>query len=143
MEKRNELCKKWVYESDEYWHNVIFSDECKFNLYNSNECYYVWIKVNQRLNYRYIESTVKYEKGNIMVWACFSYKGLGNLVFIENKMNPYSYPDILKNNLFKSAQSMDLNEFIYQHDNDPKHTSNLIKKNFINKNISVLYWPFQ
>ena len=38
---------------------------------------------------------------------------------------------------------MDLNEFIYQHDNDPKHRSNLIKKTFINKNISVLYWPFQ
>ena len=63
-----------------------------------------------------------------MVWACFSYKGQGNLVFIEDKMNAYSYLDILKNNLFKSAQSLGLNEFIYQPDNDPKHTSKLIKK---------------
>ena len=78
-----------------------------------------------------------------MVWACFSYKGLGNLVFIEDKMNAYSYLDILKNNLFKSAHSMGLNEFIYQHDNDPKHTSKLIKKFFINKNIPVLNWPSQ
>ena len=38
---------------------------------------------------------------------------------------------------------MDLNEFIYQHDNDPKHTSKLITKFFINKNIPVLDWPFQ
>ena len=143
IEKRNELCKKWIYESEEYWHNVIFSDECKFNLYNSDGCSYVWRKVNKRLNYRYVEPTVKYGKGNIMVWACFSYKGLGNLVFIEDKMNAYSYLDILKNNLFKSAHSMGFNEFIYQHDNDPKHTSKLIKNFFINKNIPVLDWPSQ
>ena len=63
-----------------------------------------------------------------MIWVCFSYKGLGSLVFIEDKMNAYFYLDIIKNNLFKSAQSMGLNKFIYQHDNDPKHTSKLIKK---------------
>ena len=33
---------------------------------------------------------------------------------------------------------MGLDNFIYQHDNDPKHTSKLIKEFFINKKLFIL-----
>ena len=40
-----------------------------------------------KLKYRYIGPTVKYRKGNIIVLRWYLYKGVLNLVFIENKMN--------------------------------------------------------
>ena len=58
-------------------------------------------------------------------------------------MNAYTYLDIIKYNLDQSARLMGLNKFIYQQDNDPKHTSRLIKKFFAKKNIKVLDWPSQ
>ena len=38
---------------------------------------------------------------------------------------------------------MGLDNFIYQHDNDPKHTSKLVKEFFINKNRPILDCPSQ
>jgi len=49
---------------------------------------------------------------------------LGNLVFIDGIMNHSLYLNILKNNLKLSAQNLGIgNNFIFNHDNDPKHTA--------------------
>ena len=58
-------------------------------------------------------------------------------------MDKYKYYNILSNNIYKSAEKLGLNSFIFQQDNDPKHTSNYLK-DFINKNkIEKLDWPSQ
>ena len=53
------------------------------------------------------------------------------------------YVDILSRNLFESANEMGLSSFIFQQDNDPKHTSRLAKEFFTENNITVLDWPAQ
>jgi len=35
------------------------------------------------------------------------------------------------------------NDWIFQHDNDPKHTSNVVQNYFANKQIRALPWPSQ
>lgn len=60
----------------------------------------------------------------MLVWGCMVASGVGNLAFIEGKMTAYIYIDILRSNLKSSARKVVLEEsFIFQHDNDPKHTA--------------------
>src|SRR5699024_9431199 len=81
--------------------------------------------------------------GSVMVWACFSYQGMNILVFIDRTMDITKYVNILANNLGRSVSDMSLSEFIFQQDNDPKHTSSFAKSFFNNKNIKTLCWPSQ
>ena len=72
--------------------------------------------------------TVKHNGGSGMVWACFSRSGVGNLCFIEGNMDRFLYREILRKNLLQSCQRLGLeNSFVFQHDNDPKHTAGLVK----------------
>uniref|UniRef100_A0A8C1Z4U3 Catenin (cadherin-associated protein), delta 2a n=1 Tax=Cyprinus carpio TaxID=7962 RepID=A0A8C1Z4U3_CYPCA len=47
--------------------------------------------------------TVKYGGGSVMLWACFSSKGPGNLVRVHGIMNALNYQDILNKNLMASG----------------------------------------
>ncbi|KAI4293435.1 hypothetical protein PAPHI01_2709 [Pancytospora philotis] len=76
-----------------------------------------------------------------MVWACFSYGGVGKLVFIEGIMDAYKYVNILATALPPSLEQMGLTEFIFQQDNDAKHTAKVTKRFFENRNIRVMPWP--
>jgi hypothetical protein len=53
------------------------------------------------------------------------------------------YCYILGQNLSKSAQLMGLDEYVFQQDNDPKHTSKLAKQFFEENRIKLLDWPAQ
>jgi transposase len=140
---RFNLCNKWSDEPEEYWEKVIFSDECKFNLHNSDGKTYVWRKQGTGLETRYLKETIKHGGGFVMVWGCISSKGIGRLVFIEGIMDSPYYKRILVNNLKRSATSMGLTDFIFQQDNDPKHTSELLREYFERQEIKLLEWPSQ
>lgn len=63
------------------------------------------------------------------MWGCVSASGVGNLVFIDGKMDQHLYIDILKNNLKTSARNLGFRgSFIFQQDNDPKHTAKRVKE---------------
>ena len=79
-----------------------------------------------------------------MVWGCISSRGVGSLVFIESIMDKYLYKRILSENLLVSKEKLGLNDdFIFQQDNDPKHTSKYVKDFFEKNEIKVLNWPSQ
>lgn len=141
--RRNELCHKWLFMPDTYWENIIFSDECKFNLYNSDGITHVWRGPKKGLDSKYVEHTVKFNKASLMVWGCFSARGVGNLVFIDGIMDRFKYLNILTNNLKQSAASMDLNNYVFQQDNDPKHTSKIISQYLEENEIETLPFPSQ
>ena len=67
--------------------------------------------------------TVKHGGGSVMVWGCMSAKGVGNLHFIEGIMNADVYLDILTTQMMPSAKKLMGRKYIFQHDNDPKHTA--------------------
>ncbi|GFY17287.1 transposable element Tcb2 transposase [Trichonephila clavipes] len=59
-----------------------------------------------------------------MVWGCVAHNGVGNLAFIDNKMNALAYIDVLRHNLIDSATKLSMEKtFIFQQDNDPNHTT--------------------
>lgn len=127
----------------EQWKNVAFSDESKFNLFGSDGKTYVRRPVCKRYDPRYQIPTVKHGGGNIMVWGIFSGFGIGPIVEINGIMNAAIYKNILNNNLLPYCETNLSPGWIFQHNNDPKHTSNLVKRWLTTKNINVMKWPAQ
>ena len=79
-----------------------------------------------------------------MVWGSMSWKGVGKLTFIDEKMDASMYCKILKANLRPSTKKLRMgNDFILQQNNDPKHTAKKTKVYFDTSNINVLEWPSQ
>ncbi|CAJ0958980.1 unnamed protein product [Ranitomeya imitator] len=79
-----------------------------------------------------------------MLWGCFSAKGPGHLVRIHGKMDSTAYLEILAKNLRSSIKDLKMGRhFIFQQDNDPKHTAKKTKAWFKRQKIKVLQWPSQ
>uniref|UniRef100_A0AAV2K153 Transposase n=1 Tax=Knipowitschia caucasica TaxID=637954 RepID=A0AAV2K153_KNICA len=90
---------------------------------------HVWRKPGTAHHQANTIPTVKHGGGSIMLWGCFSAAGTERLVKIEGKMNAAMYRDIMDENLLQSALDLKLEQrFIFQEDNDPKHTAKITKK---------------
>lgn len=127
--KRVEFAKKYITKPPEFWNNVIFCDESKFNIWGSDGHQKVWRKSNAEMDLKNLCSTVKHGGGHVMVWGCISYHGVGKLQMIEATMDKVMYMDILKKNLKPSAEVMGISEvFHFYQDNDPKHKSRLVQE---------------
>ena len=73
--------------------------------------------------------TVKIGGGSIMIRGCFSFKGTGELQVNYSRMNGSMDREILEKNLQKSATFLGHGQnFVLQHDHDPKHTTKLTKE---------------
>ena len=106
------------------WEKVMWSDETKIDLFGINSTRPVWRKRNAEYNPKNTIPTVKHGGGNLMLWRCFSAKGIGWLHLIEGRMNGAMYREILGNNRFPSVRALIMGcGWVFQHDNDPKHTA--------------------
>ena len=77
-----------------------------------------------------------------MLWRCFSAKGTGRLPPIEG--NGAMYRDIFGDNLLPSVRALKMGRgWVFQHDNDPKHTAKATKEWLKKKHIQALEWPSQ
>ena len=96
---------------------ILWSDETKIELFVLNAKRHVWRKPGTI-------PTVKHGGGSIMLWGCFSLAGTGKRVRIEGMMDGTKNREILEGNLFQSSRDLRLGRrFIFQQDNDPKHTA--------------------
>lgn len=58
-----------------------------------------------------------------MVWSCFGRGKVGNLIKIDGILNKERFHGILQNHAVPSGLRIIGRGFIFQQDNDPKHTS--------------------
>ena len=64
-----------------------------------------------------------------MLWGCFSANGTGQLHRIKGMMDGAMYRQILGQNLLPSARALKMGRgWVFQHDNDPKHTTKATKE---------------
>jgi len=83
--------------------------------------------------------TVKHGGGGVMVWGCFSGKGLGSLVKVDGKMNKLDYIDILDKHLLPFIRSKYHRQcYAFQDDNALIHTARDFKNWIVQKKIKVL-----
>lgn len=126
----------------EQWRSVLWSDESPFVLRNQGRKR-VWRMHNERYDARTTQGTVKHS-AKIQVWGCFSSTGVGQFVNIEGILNQISYRNILQTHMLPSkAQLFGNGPFIFQQDNDPKHTAHSVRDWFEEHHVNVLPWPSQ
>ena len=76
----------------------------------------IWRTTNEEMDPK---STVKH--GDVFAPVCYRLD-FGKLVFIDGNMTGEMHRRILENNLLDCVKMISLtNEWIFQHDNDPKH----------------------
>ena len=140
---RLEFAHAHKYWTVEQWSHIFWGDESKFNSRHSDGKKYVRHPKCKRLNPNYITAAFKHGGGKgVMVWGCFSgISGLGQLFQINGIMDRFVYRDILEKQMVPFANDNMPLRWQFQQDNDPKHTSKLIKT-WINTNqISLSKWP--
>ena len=83
---------------------------------------------------------VKPGGGSIMMWGCFAAGGTGGLHKIDGIMRMEMYVDIFKTSIRKLMLG---SKWVFQMDNDPKHTSKVVAKWLKDNKVKVLEWPSQ
>jgi len=134
--------KEWTLED---WKRIIWSDETKINRLGSDGRKWMWKEVGEGLSDRLVEGTQKFGGGNVMMWGCMGWDGVGYATRIEGKMDAELYTSILEDELQQTLDHFDISpaDFIFQQDNDPKHTSKMARKWFEDHGIQVTKWPAQ
>lgn len=141
---RFETAKIWAKWPLKKWNNILFTDESKFNVFNSDGRVMVWRKPGERLDLKNLVPTVKHGGKSVMVWGSISANGVGNLVFIEGILDSIEYVRILSENLDISVEKAGLGkDYIFMQDNDPKHKSKYTMEYLRENGVKLLEHPAQ
>ncbi|KAG2465684.1 TCB1 transposase, partial [Polypterus senegalus] len=144
MAARLEFTKRHLKDSQTMRNKILWSDETKIEIFGVNARHHVWRKPGTAHHQANTIPTVKHGGGSIMLRGYFSAAGTGRLVRIKGKMTAAMSRDILDENLLQSALDLRLGRrFIFQQDNDPKHTAKISKKWLQDNSMNVLERPSQ
>jgi transposase len=148
-DRQREQRLKWCTERRDWtvrkWRSVIWSDESRFTIFKNDGPGRVWRTPGTRFNIENLVPTVKFGGGGLMMWGCFSGKGLGPLVKVDGKMNRFDYIQILEKHLLPLVKKeFNCRGYWFQDDNAPVHTAEDVKKWILMNKIKVLPdWPSQ
>ena len=144
VQARLKFTQEHLDDPEEAWEKVMWSDETKMELFGINSTCQVWRKRNAEYNPKNTIPILKHGGGNLMLWRCFSAKWTGRLHRIEGRMNGAISREILGDNLLPSVRALKMGRgWVFQHDNDPKHTAKATKEWLKKKHMKVLEWPSQ
>ena len=119
-------------------------DESKYNLNGPDGNLKVRNPKGKRLDPKYTRETVKHCGGkDAMVRDCFSgFSVVGPIYRINGIMDRFVYRDILEEKMFPHVDNNMPLLWIFQQD-EPKHTSKLVKQCFEMNQIEVIKWLAQ
>jgi len=142
---RYQWAKKYSTWTVEEWKDVIWSDESKFNVVNSDGKEYHWTNNPSKITDQSVRPTVKFGGGSVMIWGCMTWQGVGFSCKIDGNMDASLYSEILKGELMDTIEyyNLDPEKIIFQQDNDPKHTSQLSRQTTQDLGVKIMDWPSQ
>ncbi|KAI6657090.1 hypothetical protein LOD99_15876 [Oopsacas minuta] len=115
------------------WEKVIFSDEMSIWLAGGRVC--VWCKGDSK---PVKPSTKHFPK--LHVWGAFSARGTFHIKVFRENLTGRLYCDILHECLVEQASVLHPDGWVFQEDNDPKHTCKLAKGYMEEKGIHRMDW---
>ncbi len=135
-----EFARAYADKDEDYWDSILWSDETKINVFGTDGFKTVWRRKGEEYKEKCMVPTVKHGGGSVLMWGCMSAAGVGELHFIDGIMNSQMYCSILKDKMLPSLRALG-RRALFQHDNDPKHTSKATV-GFLKKNrVKVIQWP--
>jgi hypothetical protein len=108
------------------WKKVIFSDETKINMWNSDGAVYTWKEPGQRDLPHNVRMTKKFGGGGLMIWSCMTSRGVGYASqVVQRTMDSACYIEMLETSYMDTLEyyTWNANDVILQQDGDSKHTS--------------------
>jgi transposase len=140
--KRLKWCKDRIGWPVERWLNVLWTDESPFVL-RFNRKKRVWRRANERYAIECVKGSIKHDK-KINVWGAFAAHGVGSLIMVDGILEQIQYRDILDTYMLPSKDVLfGDGDWLFQQDNDPKHTAILTRDWFIANNVPLMEWPSQ
>ncbi|OXA53566.1 Transposable element Tcb1 transposase [Folsomia candida] len=122
--KRVKFARDHISKPQTFWDSILWTDESKFNVFGSDGRRRVWRYPKEALNPKNLNPTVKHGGGSVMVWGCMASSGAGKMEFVDGIMDQYKYQGILDRNIQESVRKLGLGRrFVFQQDNDPKHSA--------------------
>ncbi len=79
---RLEFAKRHLKKPSQFWNNILWTDETKINLYQSDGKRRVWRRKGTAHDPKHTTSSVKHGGGSVMAWACMAASGTGSLVLL-------------------------------------------------------------
>ena len=108
----------------------------KIDLFGSNCFKHVWRQPDEM----YKDKCVMHGDGNVMVWGCMSAAGVGELHFVEESMKSNMYCEKMEQSMIPSLQKLG-HRAVFQHDNDPQHTSKMTTALLKRLRVKMMDWP--
>ncbi|KAG0974109.1 hypothetical protein G6F29_012422 [Rhizopus arrhizus] len=118
--------KKYQSWSIQQWHQVVFSDETKINIWGSDGCRYYWTQPGDVLRPHHIDLSVKHGSGKLTMCGCITSEGSGYACQVyDGTMDSLVYQHILGATYTETLKYYGMNKrtSYLQQDNDPKHKS--------------------
>uniref|UniRef100_A0A8R1EAK0 HTH_Tnp_Tc3_2 domain-containing protein n=1 Tax=Caenorhabditis japonica TaxID=281687 RepID=A0A8R1EAK0_CAEJA len=119
------------------------NDESKYLMICTDGVTLVRRPGDKRNDPKYQVPTVKHGGGNVMMWGCFHANGIGSLIRITGTMESYMYKVILEKEMLPSGRSQMGRGWLFQQDNNPKHSSHFFKDWIAQHRVNVMTWPSQ
>jgi len=140
--RRHKMARLAFYEKYKFWvnefHNVVLSDEKKFNLDGPDGNQKYWRDPRHR---RLTCHRRNHGGGSLMVWAAFSFFGKSPICFVPGRMNAEIYTDLLESELIPFSEEFHSEDFVFQQDNAPIHVARYTKMFLESKKIPLMQWP--
>lgn len=139
--KRMAWCKKFKHYTIADWRHVIFSDESTFYILKRKNKVMVWRTKDEKFAPDCIQH-ISTGDGKTGVWGGICGGGATALLLYSDNMDSNKYCEVLRNQLVPLMKQLPKRQqYTYQCDLAPWHTSNKVKEEIQRLNINLLEWP--
>ena len=121
------------------WKSVLFTDESKVSI-GYDGALYVWRRKGEEFLPECCDRTVQHA-ASVMVWGSMCWHGLGSLVKLEGRLDSTAYQQVLEEHMLTDAAALIGDDFVFQQDNVPIHTSQSTRQWLRQHDVTLLDWP--
>lgn len=124
-----------------HWNHVVFADESRFLLHPTDGRIRVRRLPGEQLLDECVQAKVAFGGGSVHVWGAFCTRGVSQLVVLDQNVTGMVYQGILEQHLLPFTQRLFQNNFRFQHDNAPAHTSRVVRDFLQQHDVGTLPQP--
>lgn len=135
---RLQFARNYVNMPLEFWRRVLFTDQSRFASHSDRRRSWVIRYSSESLKRNCLDSTWKSDLG-MTVWGAMGYNSIDTLVHIQRNMDTDDYFTVLDIGLNESVIKNNFQDnWVFQMDNDPKHTSGRARRYYQEHHLEVL-----